>query len=196
MFSNFSRTNECHVCAHSSPALQRGCLCCSNPDPHLKMHPYGIQAGTASYPKAFDPTWKLVKCANFAHAIGVAGRGSSASCSPLPPTLPFRNAASWRAIGYKVFFRYGKVYLFHPVHGTIHSTPVNGGQWMNHTNPASAPWLDVTLEVRGTSLEMEFRLSSYCCYCESLGEATCDFCAGRRPVVEPLPVRSSLSAAV
>jgi len=38
---------------------------CTNSDPTIKGHPYGIKNGWFIYPISFDPYWKNKQCNNF-----------------------------------------------------------------------------------------------------------------------------------
>ena len=189
MISHLSRISECGSCQSSSSCVQTGCISCSTPDPHMKMHPLGIHSGQGSYPSSFNPSWKLVKCSNFSQRIQA---GSTPVVTPVDANASetgvlFRNASSWRHLGFKTIFRHSKIYLYQPSTGSIYVTQVAGGDWMLYTDVNAAPWRDATTEVLGTSLEMEFRLVAACCYCDA-GVSSCDFCAGRRPVGDPLPM--------
>jgi len=198
MISHLTRASECGSCQSSSSCVdQAGCISCSNPDPHMKMHPLGVHTGHAAYPSSFDPTWKLVKCSNFSLRLASAAPVVVAPLDvpSLDDGVPFQNSASWRRRGFKTIFRHSKIYLYQPTTGATYVTQVAGGDWMLHTDVHASPWRDATTEVRGTSLEMEFRTTSLVCYCDN-GVSSCDFCAGRRPVGDPLPMPAARTRSV
>lgn len=60
-----TKMNECHQCAERRSVPGNAHIRCNNPDPDMKGNLHGIKHGWFFYPECFDPTWKLVDCANF-----------------------------------------------------------------------------------------------------------------------------------
>lgn len=56
---------ECHSCEYRRLVPGNSHIQCANPDPGMRGDSHGIRMGWFFYPLLFDPTWKLVECANY-----------------------------------------------------------------------------------------------------------------------------------
>lgn len=108
----------------------------------------------------------------------------------------------WHRAGYKTVIRRGfgpgfdaggwRVFLFRPATGVVISGPLDGGAWMDRENVNAAPWVKEPGGLAGMRGQDQANLEAVAevCYCSSLPDGICDFCAGHRSAVAAAEERS------
>lgn len=93
--------------------------------------------------------------------------------------MDYMNGRKWREAGYATIFMHGNVYLVDREKNEVYVTPVDKGRWMERTDVNE--WHHLTIV--GDVLQSKISNILKDCYCSSLVNNACDFCAGVRRVV-------------
>ena len=102
------------------------------------------------------------------------------------------NKTEWQKMGFKVFFRNSRVFLYQPNKSNAAYWLYNdNGKWMEHDN------LDLWNRINiGGALLADFTASTALCYCNNLGnDSTCDFCGTTRNALQYLGLPRDASEA-
>ena len=73
------KMTECYECRFKEEIPGSTSIQCSNPDPKMSGHQYGIAHGLFCYPISFQSVWKEFGCANFSPAVYDGGENDPSS---------------------------------------------------------------------------------------------------------------------
>lgn len=109
------------------------------------------------------------------------------------PGKSFRDALTWRRLGYRTIFRNGCVILVEAARGAELRGPeklwirgIQGGKWMHEVDLSKGTWTASTVAQLDQRDLPDVINTVRACYCDADVEL-CDFCAGsRKPTAESL----------